>query len=125
MQIDHPKIFSYRPMSFMEYLTSCEQIDGDDLLAFHIEDSGHIANDVLVVKADPYRECDDRYLEYNDKKHIWGVDTFTMQDVVRSFRKLFPDGKDQDVLIAAHYYIINDAFILPKYWDDFVQGRPF
>jgi len=125
MQIDHPEIFSYQPMSLLDYLISCDQIDGDMNMAYSLAEDGRISNQVLVLSMDPYGECNDRHIEYEGKKYIWGMDTYTMQDVVRSFRKLFPDRDESEVVVAAHYYIINDAFILPKYWESFVEGQKY
>lgn len=118
MQIDDPTILDYTVDTFENYMSKVETLDGDCLLAYSLNKNLVPKDKILVLKIDPYGENDDDYLFFEGNKYVWEIDTFTMQGVKRSFVETFGHEKPHDLIVAAFYYIRNDAFIRPEYWNE-------
>ena len=118
MQIDDPTIIDYKVDTFENYMSKVETLDGDLLLAYSFNENHVPKSKILVLKTDPYGENDDEYLYFEGDQYIWDIDTFTMQGVKRNFKELFGHANPHDLVVAAFYYIRNNAFIRPEYWNE-------
>jgi hypothetical protein len=127
MQIDDPTLIDYKVDTFGNYMSKVETLDGDLILAYSFNENLVPKNKILVLETDPYGENDDDYLFFEGDQYIWEIDTFTMQGVKRNFQELFGPANPHDLVVAAFYYIRNDAFIMPEYRDEvfsiFTSGK--
>ncbi len=105
MQIDDPRIYSYRELNQAEFWAACESFDGNLLVGVAFDENKLPYEDIiLLVDHDPYGEID-VWLEYKGRSYWIDLDLHTVRDL-----KTPGILTDSDLPIALAYYIAFDAF---------------